>query len=105
MDYLMLPMTILRNKNLLMTDKLTMAVIVTHAQARYDQTTSLSVAEIHEQFPRLPERTIWRSLRRLERCKCIEIIRTPGHKNKYKVLIDIPYDPEFHRKRRMHYDQ
>lgn len=101
MNYLML----LSDPRLFPSDSLALSVILKFAQGNCDKTASLSVAEIHEQFPRLPERTIWRSLRRLERCKCIEIIRTPGHKNKYKVLIDIPYDPEFHRKRRMHYDQ
>lgn len=78
-----------RHKELNYSDVCVMAVIVTEAQYKKVNTVELSIADIQAEFEMLSTMTIRRSLQRLINCNFLEVIKTKGQKNKYRVLIDL----------------
>lgn len=78
-----------QHKELNYSDVCVMAVIVTIAQHKKVNTVELSIADIQAEFEMLSTMTIRRSLQRLINCHFLEVIKTKGQKNKYRVLIDL----------------
>lgn len=88
-DFLQILKEMRQHKELNYSDVCVMAVIVTDAQYKKVNTVELSIADIQAEFEMLSTMTIRRSLKRLADNKFIEAIQTKGHKNKYRVLIDM----------------
>ena len=91
MEFYKIFKTITNDERMAFGDILAMSVIATRAQFAEDHTVELSFKDIHNEFPRLSDKTIRRSLQRLAELHYIEIIKQAAPKpNKYKVLIDMP---------------
>ena len=91
MDFYKIFKTITNDERMAFGDILAMSVIATRAQFTEDHTVELSFKDIHNEFPRLYNKTIRRSIQRLAELHYIEIIKQAAPKpNKYKVLIDMP---------------
>lgn len=89
MDFLKIMKLTTTDEALTYSDICVMAVIATYAQYQADKTVELSAPDIHGEFPRLSIRTIKDAVKRLSEHKYIEVIKSKGMKNKYRVLIPI----------------
>lgn len=90
MDFLKLLKVLTQDSRLRLSDICVMSVIVTYAQYQPNEPLQLSVTDILAEFPRLSRRAVSYSLQQLEQLNYIEVLRTPGQKNRYNVLIDLP---------------
>ena len=91
MDFLKILKELTKTSNLRLSDICVMAVLVTYAQYKPEQTIEISATKIHAEFERLNLKTIKKSLQHLTELHYIETIKQEAPKpNKYKVLIDVP---------------